>query len=184
MSVDSIVLGKHDGPFDAVTKFTDIAWPVIDPHGVDRLRCEVRNASPRFASKPFEKIPGQRLDVLGTFAQWRHKDFDNLEAEVEITAKLSGTDGLFKITIGGCHNPHIHLHPHAPADAFKRMSLQHAEKLCLNRRAHFSNLIKHQCAFMSRLKLSRFAFGRACKSSFFMSKEFTFQQCFGERCAV
>ena len=100
-------------------------------------------------------------DVLATFPQRRHPDFDHSQPEEQVASKLSVGDRLFEVAIGRRDHPHVDLDRLIPADAFERMSFEYAEKFRLDRRAHFTDFVQHEGAAIGRLEL---AFARAARA--------------------
>ena len=67
----------------------DIARPIVGEQRVHRLGRKIDNRFfVRFREMPHERMHQQR-DVVFAFAQWRHRDANDVEPEKEIIAKFS-----------------------------------------------------------------------------------------------
>ncbi len=68
----------------------------------------------------------QQRDVFTPLPQRRDSDWEDVEAEVEIAAKLLLSDHLFQVLIGCSHQAHIHALRMDAAQVFKLLLLQNS----------------------------------------------------------
>src|SRR3954465_14674172 len=99
-----------------------------------------------------------------------------MQPEIQVTAEHALGDILFEVAICGRNHADIHLDRLATADALKRVTFEHTQELGLNLRAHLADFVKHERSLVGRFELAYLALRRSGECTFFMTKQFAFQQ--------
>src|SRR6266850_1870839 len=105
------------GAFNGVLHFTHVSGPVISdqtPHGV------FGNGSNRGLriGKLLEKSGDQNGDIIFAVAQRGQLKLDNIETEIEVLAKGSGSNRGLQVAIGGGDNSNVDAAPLGGAHGF------------------------------------------------------------------
>ena len=123
-----------------------------------------------------DKIPCQERNVSRTFPQGRDLDGKNIQAIVEIAAKLLVQNHSFQVAMSRGHDAYVDsLRPRA-SQALKFPLLQDTEKLWLQLERDIADFIQEQLALMCYLKSAELLCDRTGERSSFMAKQFTFEQ--------
>jgi hypothetical protein len=77
-------------------------------------------------AKKLDKVRYEGGYILAALSQRRQLDRKDIQAKVEVTAKLAISHHPRQIAMGGSHEPHIHLVSPAAAEAFEFLFLQYA----------------------------------------------------------
>src|SRR5262249_53940702 len=117
-------------------------------------------------------------------AHGRHANLHYLEAEIEITAELSGVDRLFERPVGRCHDANIDPDRFIAADALIWMPFQDAQQFGLSAGVEFADFVEEDCSAVGCFKFADLAFGGSRKRPLLMAEQFAFQEALGERRAI
>src|SRR6266446_6808701 len=181
---DQIALAGDDGPLDDVSKLADVARPRMlekPGHGgvVDRfdltliLLVELRD----------EGFHEQR-QVLEAPAEGRERDGEHVHAIVEILAECLVANRLRGITIGGGHDPDVHLRLRLAAQATDHPVLENAEVLGLQRRAHLRDLVEKDRPGIRQLEIARPPLEGAREGALLVAEELALEEGLGDGRAV
>ena len=108
----------------------------------------------------------QQWNVLApVFERWQ-VDRDNVQAVVEIAAKLVAIHHVFQFGAGRRNNAHIHLYGLGAADPFELSLLKNAQQLHLQRLTHVANFIEENGSFVRLLEPSDTRLMRSCECAF------------------
>ena len=80
------------------------------------------------------------------------------------------------MAVGGRHHADIDLHAGTAADPLEGVALEDPQKLRLDRRAHFADLVEKQRALMGCFELASLAVGGAGEGSLLVAEEFALQE--------
>src|SRR5215470_14010195 len=118
----------------------------------------------------------QHRNVFATFAQRRQCDRKDIEAVIEIRAKLSITHGLLEIAVCGRDDAHVDLQRVTSSDAFKLTFFQHAQQLGLQIEWELSDFIEKDRSVVGDLEASHAARVSTGEGAFLMAEELAFNQ--------
>src|SRR5210317_969853 len=127
---------------------------------------------------------GQQGNVVPAFPQGRQVNLDNLEAIIQILAKLTIGYFIWQDLVRGSDNAHINLDRGGIANTLKFHGFESPQQTQLHARRDVAYFIEKKSAAVRALKAADLVPERPGKSSLYMSKEFTFQEILGKRCAV
>ena len=127
---------------------------------------------------------GQQGNIVLAFPQGRKVNLDNLEAIIQILAKLTIGYFVWQDLVRGSDNAHINLNRGGIANTLKFHGFENPQQTQLHARRDIAYLIEKKSAAVSALKTTNLVTERPGKSSLYMPKEFTFQEILGKRCAV
>src|SRR2546422_6566324 len=86
-----------------------------------------------------EKKADQVRNILTTIAQGRQGYHHDVQAVVEILAKLLFTDGGFEVAMRGGDDPHVHGDGFLAAETLDGFFLEHAQELRLGAEGHVTD---------------------------------------------
>ena len=127
---------------------------------------------------------GQQGNIVLAFPQGRKVNLDNLEAIIQILAKLTIGYFVWQDLVRGSDNAHINLNRGGIANALKLHGFESPQQTQLHAWRDVAYFIEEKGAAVSALKTANLVTERPGKGASHMSKEFTFQEIFGKRCAV
>ncbi len=84
----------------------------------------------------------QQRNIVGTLAQRRKLNGNDIQAVIKILAKLSLGDGFSQVLIGCGEHAHVHRQPFLTTDAADLMLLKDAQQARLHVRADTADLIE------------------------------------------
>ena len=84
---------------------------------------------------------GQQWDVLAPLCQGRQFEGDDIEAVIQVFAKLVFITCLIEILVGGRDNPHVNRYGRSRADRADGALLQCPQQFDLDRQAQFTDFI-------------------------------------------
>src|SRR5205823_9832859 len=112
---------------DEILEFTNITWPM--PSGKPLHRCSRNRLNP-FLHSPsilLRKVTHQQRNVFRPLPQWRNSNRKNIEPVIQVAAKLTVLDHLFKVAICCCHQSNIYLLCPCATQPFKFALLKSAQ---------------------------------------------------------
>jgi len=143
--------GKNHRPLYEILEFANVTRPAPVHKGLHGFRRNRFNPLSHALRMAAQKIPDEQRNVFATLAQRRKGDRKNLQAIVQVAAKLSG-DHLGEIAIGGGDQADIDGNGSCPADAFKFFFLQRTQNLRLEFRRQVTDFIEEERALVGELK--------------------------------
>ena len=129
-------------------------------------------------------MPTQDVDVIDPGAQRRDLQREYANSEVQVFAKTSVPDRLFKSPVGSGDESKIKRDFLVRADPFDNALLQNPEQFGLQFGRHFANFVQKQRTSVGELKLAGLAFLGASKGAAFVAKQGGFEEVFGDRSAI
>ena len=108
---------QRNGAFNGVLQFTHISGPVISDQSPHGFFGNGSNGS-LGVGKFLEKSGDQNGDIALAVAQGRQLKLDNIEPEVEVLAKGSGSNRGLQVAIGGGDNSNVDAPPLGGAHRF------------------------------------------------------------------
>src|ERR1700677_773054 len=162
--------------FDYVFQLPDVARPRVSNQGLHCFRGDRIDRLAHALGGLLHKMACQERNVPRTFPQGGDLDGENIQAIVQVAAKLLVQYHSFQVAMGGGHNAHIYLLRPRASQALKFPLLQDTEELWLQLERDIANLIQEQRALMFHLKPTDLLSDRAGERSPFMAEEFTFAQ--------
>src|ERR1700722_15819650 len=130
------------------------------------------------------EIPHQQRNIFRAFAQWRDPNGKNIQAVIEVAAKLALGNHLFQVAICRSNKPDIHFHRPAIAQALELALLKCSQKLRLQLGRYISHFIQEERALVGQFQSADFLRDRAGERSLLMPKKFALQQAGRNRCAI
>jgi hypothetical protein len=127
---------------------------------------------------------GKRHDVVAPFAQRWNADVEDVQPVVQISTKISTSDGIVKIPVRCRDDAHVRANGSRPTEAQELAALQHTQELCLSTTRHFGDLIKKEDTAGRQLNLSGHEVLGAGERAAFVPEELGFKQVLGKRGAV
>src|SRR5215468_5330538 len=112
----------------------------------------------------------QKRNVPRTVPQWRNPNRENVQSKIEILAKLFVPDHLFKISVRGSHQPHIHALRACASQPLKLLLLDHAQQLGLQFQRNVTNFVEKERPPIRQLETADLLGNRTGKSAFLMTK--------------
>ena len=84
----------------------------------------------------------QLEDVVASLAQWRNRERNYLQPEVQILAKRSGAHRTLKVVVRRRNDPHVGANDFVPADSLDLLCFDRAEQLGLRIGPKIADFIK------------------------------------------
>lgn len=126
----------------------------------------------------------QQGNIFAAFAQGGQAQANHIQSMEQVFTEQTLFDAFFQILMGSRDDTHIHFNRLMTADAVELAITQNTQQARLQVGWHVTNFIQKQSAAIGLFKAS--APRRLCagKRAAFMTKQFGFQQVFGNRCRV
>src|ERR1700678_3974930 len=131
-----------------------------------------------------DEVFDQRPDILTALAQGRYENGKDVEAVVQIAAKLASFYTLQEVPVGRRQQAKIHLQSLPAAQPFELSILQHAQQLGLQTQRSLGDFIQKQRAPVGQLDAPEFPCDRSGEGSFLVAKQLAFQQARGDGGAI
>ena len=129
-----------------------------------------------FAGETAHELLGEMGHVLPVFAQRRHVNGHDVEAEEEVLAEFLALDAFLEVAVGGGDDADIHLDGAVAADAFELALLEDAQQLGLDLRRNLADFVQQDGPAVGQFEAA-FAFGqRAGERALFVAEEFAFDE--------
>ena len=157
---------------------------MIGGHGLQRLRAEAGDAFTRGGTQGLGEVTGQRHDIFGALSQCRQRNREDIEAVIQVFAKLFIGHRIEQVLVGGGNHPHVHLALARVAHRFDHPLLQRSQNLGLQRQRHVAHFIEKQRALVGLLETSDPVSHGAGKGALAMTEHLAFQQALGNGGAV
>src|ERR1019366_10035519 len=126
----------------------------------------------------------ERQNILAPFAQRRHAKGDDVEAVIEILAKVMRGDFGLEVAIGRRDYSRIDVNRAFAADALEVLILQKAQKLGLQGRRQVCYLVEENSPAVGRLEPPGLVLDRAGERAADVPEQLALQQFFRERGAI
>ncbi len=168
---ERIFLEDH-GAFDGVTKFADIAGPIVGKEQGARLGGEAGDGLAEFSIVVVDIEIDDGEDIFLALAERGKEDGDDGEAVKEVLAELRRADGAFEVAIGSGDDADIGLDIANTAEAPDDLVIEDAEELGLEKRGQLANFIEEEGAAVGDFKETAFEAAGIGEGAFFVAEEF------------
>ena len=165
-------------------QLADIARPVIRRHGLQRLGAETGDTFASGGAQSVSEVARQGRDVFHAFAQRRQRNREDIQAVIQVFAKLLGRHRIQQVLVGGGNYPYIYLALAGVAYRLDNPLLQGAQNLGLQRQGHITHLIQKQRALVGLHETPYPVSHGAGERAFAMAKHLAFQQAFRDGRAI
>src|SRR5262249_12059899 len=128
---NQVMGGQDHGTLDDVGQFPDIAWPVVQHEELHCLWGQALDRLMHLVTEALQEVVGQEGDVLAALTQWGEENRDDMDAIVEIVAKLSCLDSAPQILIRGSNKTEVDSGRSLSAYGIELVILQHPEEFDL-----------------------------------------------------
>lgn len=122
---NQIVRSQDYGTLEDIGQFPDVAGPVVQHEELHGLRREALGRLMHLVAEALQEVVGQEWDVLAALAQWGEENRDDMDAVVEILAKLPRLDRAPQILIRGSNKAEVDSGWSLAAYAVELVLLQH-----------------------------------------------------------
>src|SRR5207247_2559049 len=120
----------ENGALNPVVELAHVAGPLVIE---ERLQRFGPDGEARLAARvPAEEEFGERRDIVGTIAQGRNGELDDVEAEVEVLAERPLLDRGGQVRVGRADETHVRLARRVAAETLELSGLQHPQELHLS----------------------------------------------------
>ncbi len=169
---------------DHVHELAHVAGPVLLLQQIERVGREAGDAPVQPGGEDLQRMLRQHGDVFASLAQRRQVQGDDIEAVIQVVAKLAEGDGGVEIAVGGGDDAHVHIHRLRRAQRAHLALLQHAQQLDLQRQRHIADLVEKQRAAAGLLEQPGLRLAGAGERTLGMAEKFRLEQGFGNGGAV
>jgi hypothetical protein len=179
------VIGPSDDEaFRDVLQFPDVARPPVRHQALLGRGGELRHRPLMGGTGLREKMPQENAHILGSIAERRHAQRDDVQSIVQILAKLAGGDAIAQVAVGGRDDAHVGADGHAiSAHGLNFAGLGKTQQHRLHAEAHLPEFIEERAA-ISDLGEARLVAVGPGKAAFHVAEQLGFQQGFGDAAAV
>ena len=175
----------HDHqPLDQIAQFADVPGPLVLLEHRHRLRHHLFHPQPLLLRMQLHEMPDEQRDIVQSLAKRRHDDRHDVQAVVEVFAKVPLLDLRHKILVGGGQDTHVDLHQLGPADPRELLLLEHAKHLGLGIKAHVADLVQKKRSSIGLLELPALHGGGPSERPLFVPEQLALDQRLGNRGAV
>ena len=165
---------QHQGTLDHVFKFPDVSAPVITAQNVLDIGREVDFSARECFCVTRNKMIGEKGHIFQPFPERRHVNMDDVEAVIQVFAKLLQVHHVFQVLIGCGNDPDINGDRVFPTYPVEFIVLQDAEDFGLQGQFHIADFIEKQGASIGLLKFPHFGFYGPGESAAFVAEQFRF----------
>src|SRR5947209_6869468 len=181
---DLIALRKHHGAEHRILKLAHIAGPGMRVEDLERICRHRADALALFRRETDEEVPHEIGNVLGPFAQRRHRDRKDVQTIEQVLAEAAGFHVRDEIAVGRRNNAHIDLHGLPGADRVDLAFLNRAQQLDLRGRRQLADFIEKQRAARGFDEFAGVFFGGAGERAFLVPEQGRFDEIFRDGAAV
>src|SRR5262249_51586053 len=128
-----------------------------------------------------EKAGDEPRNVVRPLPERWNADVEHVEPIVEVGTKVPFGHGLAQVAVRRGNHPHVGSHRAGAAQTHELALLEHAEKLRLCGRRHFSHLVEEQHAARGELNLSGFELLSAGERAALEAEQLRFEQLLWQR---
>ena len=131
-----------------------------------------------------QEVEGEDRNILAPLTQRRQMDFNGIEAEQQVFAKLPGLAGSLEIGICGGDEAHINPLGTRRSHALDFSRLQHAQQLGLLAHGHVADLVQKNRAPIRQFEASDAVGAGIRKSALHVAEELTLKHAFGQAASI
>jgi hypothetical protein len=170
----------HQGVFQGIRQFPDVARPVVGAQGVERLGGNPDFAPLMAAAQVGQQGIHQQRDVLPPLAQGRHMQGQHAQAVIQVGPECPVAHHGGKIPMRGREDADIHLAGLVLAQPLDFPFLQHAQQFHLDIQRHLADLVQQQGAAVGGLETTLARRRRAGEGAAGMAEQFASSSCSGK----
>ena len=183
-SFDDPALAHDDCPLEGVTQLANVPRPSVIAERVEHSFTHRGHMTAVLGAHFLKQGVHQIRNVLAVFAQDGHVDIENVQAIVEVISQFAARYRFFGDLIGGGEDANIDGSLDFASQPPQFAVFEDAQQFGLRSDGHFANFVEEKRAALGEFEASRPALKRARKRSFFVSKDFAFDQGFRNRRAI
>ena len=141
---------------DHVFQLADVPGPLILGQGVHRFRGDRVNRLVHSSRRLSHKMMHEQRNILGSFPQGRNGNGEDIQAVIEVAAKLLLQDHFFQVAMRRGDNANVHfLRPRA-AQPLEFPLLQNAQQFRLQLERDIADFVQKQRTLVCQLERGRF----------------------------
>src|SRR5215207_11452990 len=126
----------------------------------------------------------KQRNIFPPLTQRRQSDGKDIEAIVQVGAKLAFAHGIFEVAVSGSDYAYVNFNRMTSSYSFKLTFLQHAQELGLHVQRELTDLVEKKRSAVRNLKSSDAPGSSAGESSLFVTEQLAFNQCTGQGSAI
>ena len=134
----------------------------------------------RCGRKPLIKCAASSRNVVSARAQRGQMNFERVDAEHQVFAKIALVDHFLQIAMRGADHAHVDGERFVFANAADFATFQQAQQLGLHRLGQFADLVQEQRAAVGHFEQADAVLVGAGEAAFAMAEQFAFDQAFGQ----
>ena len=169
-------------PARLVLELAHVPRPGVARQQLHRLARDVELAPP--AALGLEEVAQEGRNVLGSLAQGRHVEAQDVEAVVEVEPELALLGHGPQVAVGRRHHPAVGADRLVAADRAHLPLLQHAQQLALHHAAHVPDLVEEERPLAGHHEQTLVVLGRAREAASPVPEELALEQAVRDRRAV
>src|SRR5215211_6358192 len=123
-------------------------------------------------------------DIFSPFTQRRQSNRKDIEAIVQVGAKLAFAHGIFEVAVSGSDYAYVNFNRMTSSYSFKLTFLEHAQELGLHVQRELADLVEKKGSAVRNLKSSEASGIRSGESTLFVTEQLAFNQCTGQGSAI
>ena len=123
------------------------------------------------ATKNLNKMCHQSRNVFATDPQRWQDDREHVQTIVEVAAKCVPLHHVGQISVGGSHEPNVHLVSACAAQALEFLLLQYTQQLGLQCQWNIAHFVQEEGPFVGYFKTAHLLGDSASKSALLMAKK-------------
>src|SRR5207247_9650376 len=164
------------GALNDVLQLPNIAGPLPLRKNFHRLRRNTLDLLIHTARIFLNEVTDQQRDIFRPIPQGRRENGKNIEAIIEIAAKLVCGDHVGKIAVGRGDQPDVRPDRPRAAQPFKFLFLQNSQQLRLQLEGNVADFVQKKRALMRQLKAADLLGDCSCERALLMAENLAFQQ--------
>ena len=126
-----------------------------------------------------QEVQGENRNIFAALPQRGQMDFNRVQPEQQIFAKLAGLASSLKIGIGGGDKANINSLGARRSHAFDLSRLQHAQQLGLLAHRHVADLVEKNRAAVGQFEPANAVGAGIREGALHVAEQFTFKNTFG-----
>src|SRR5271156_6116884 len=167
---DLAAAGHEHGALDGVVKFTDVAWPSVLQHRLNRAGVKALHLFTVALHIAGQKMRCQRRNVFAPLAEGRQVNFDGVQAEEQIAAESACLDLGVQVGVRSREDAGIDAPGFRRAYALHLTGLEHAQQLGLLAHGDIGNLVQKERAAIRQFKAPDALGARVSEGTLYVSE--------------
>src|SRR5580700_7768613 len=140
--------GKNHSSLDHVLQFADVARPLVIGECCHGVRRDGIDRLVQLARGLLNKMLDQKWNVFGPLAEWRNGNGEDVQAVVEIAAKLSLEDHSLQVAMGRGDDTNVYFLCSRTSQPLELALLQHAKEFRLQLQRDITYFVQEQRALV------------------------------------